>query len=133
MDYEGKLELVRQSYILYCKECVSENWDRMFDMWLGSGDAAAEFGEGYQNKVKEQFSQYVNSEIEGILYFAGRNIVYVIEAFMSYNDDADLDEVLEFMEHFISAQFNGFDNWCDLPIPSEDLEGPVQTNEDNPS
>lgn len=113
MAYEQKFELVRTSFISYYKECIIENWEPMFDMWLTSGDAQSEFGNGYQNKFKEQFSQYMNLEIEALLYLAGKNIVFAINAFMSYKDDAKLDDVLDFTEKFISEHLDNFDNWCD--------------------
>jgi len=112
MSYEQKFELVRNSLISYCKDCITENWERMFDMWL-SCEADMEFGHGYQNKFKEQFSQYMTSDIEALLWLAGKNIIFAINAFMSYKDDAELSDVLDFTEKFISEQLDDFDNWCD--------------------
>jgi hypothetical protein len=34
MAHEEKFELVRNTLISYCKECISENYVRMFDMWF---------------------------------------------------------------------------------------------------
>ena len=68
---------------------------------------------GYQDKFKEQFSQYMNSEIEGLLFFAGKNIVFAINTFMLCKDNAKLKDVLNFTEKFILEQLDDFDNWCD--------------------
>lgn len=112
MAYAEKFDLVRESLIAHCKNCIIINWERMFHMWL-SCEADMEFGHGYQNTFKEQFSQYMNSDIEGLLWLAGKNIIFAINAFMSYKRDANLEDVLEFTEKFVSEQLDDFDNWCD--------------------
>lgn len=67
----------------------------------------------YQNVFKTEFEQYITSEIESKLYFAGHNVKFAIKAFMSYNKKATLNTVLNFMENFILEQIYDFDNWCD--------------------
>ncbi len=84
----------------------------MFDMWLVH-DADMEFGDGYQDKFKEQYRQYMNPQIEEQLWLAGKHIVFAINAFMSYKDDANCNDVIDFTEKFVSEQLNDFDNWCD--------------------
>lgn len=130
MSYEEKFERVRLSLINHCLECIRENWNRMFDMWLDM-EADMEFGDGYQEKFKEEFSQYMNEGIEGDLWFAGKNIVFAIRAFMSFKTDISLSEVLSFTENFINTQLDDFGNWCDgilMAMPDED-----EYKEDNPS
>ncbi len=130
MSYEEKFERVRISLVNYCLQCIRENWNRMFDMWL-SCDADMEFGNGYQEKFKEEFSQYMNDKIEGDLWFAGNNIVFAISAFMAYKDDPSLNDVLDFTEKFVTAQLDDFGNWCDeISMAMYDEE---EENEDNPS
>jgi len=35
MSYEERIELVRQSLIAYCKECIRDNYNESFvDIWL---------------------------------------------------------------------------------------------------
>jgi len=112
MKYSDKFQLVRASLISYSKQCISENWNKMFDMWL-SCEADMEFGHGYQNKFKEQFSQYMNSDIEHILWLSGKNIIYAICSFMEFKTDANLNDVLDFTEKFLTRQLDDFDNNCD--------------------
>lgn len=112
MSYEDRFELVRSSLISYCKECITENWEKSFDMWL-THEADMVFGHGYQDIFEEQFSQYMNKEIDNILWIAGKNIVFAIRAFVLYKDDTDLNDVLNFTGAFISEQLDDFDNWCD--------------------
>ena len=138
MAYHDKFELVRTSLISHCKDCIIRNWERMFDMWLLC-EADMEFGHGYQDKFKEQFSQYMNSDIESLLWLSGKNIVFAINAFMLYNHNSTLENVLDFTEKFISEQLDDFDNWCD-EIGSAMYEGTSDEeisqsnrNEDNPS
>jgi hypothetical protein len=110
MAYEQKFELFRNSLISFCKECISENYNTMFDMWL-SCEAVMEFGHGYQSKFKEHFGDYITDEIDLQLWFAGKNIIYAINSFISLkNDNYELNELLEFVESFVSEQLNDFDN-----------------------
>lgn len=127
MTYEQKFDLVRNRLISYCKSCISENYGRMFDMWLRY-DADMEFGHGYQDTFKQNFGDYITDEINAKLWFAGKNIVYVINSFISLkNDEYELDELLDFVEKFISEQLDNFDNdydttdWFNNEI--EGLEG----------
>jgi len=111
MTYEQKFQLVKNSLISHCKNCIRNNWEKMFDMWLIC-DGDFEFGHGYQDKFKEHFSPYMNSQINEILFLAGKNIGFAIRAFMSYKDDADLDDVIDFTEKFVLEQLDDFHNWC---------------------
>jgi hypothetical protein len=112
MSYSEKFELVRTSLISHCKKRISENWLRHFDMWL-SCEADMEFGHGYQNEFKKEFGKYMNSEIEAQLWFAGKNLIFAICAFMLYKDDAELHDVIDFTDKFVSQQLDDFDNWCE--------------------
>lgn len=108
MAYEHKFELVRNSLISYCRDRISKNtqYERMFDMWLSS-EADAEFGYRYQDIFKEHFGDYITDEIKAQLWFAGKNIIYAINSFISLkNDDYELDELLEFVEKFVSEQLD---------------------------
>ena len=84
----------------------------MFDMWLDS-EADMEFGYGYLGEFKKEFSKYINSGIDEKLWFMGGNVVCAIGAFMSYKDEAELDDVLDFTEEFVKSQMNKFTDWCD--------------------
>ena len=138
MAYEQRFELVRTSLINHCKKCISDNWEQMFDMWL-SCEASMVFGYGYQNKFKEQFSQYMNTDIETTLFVAGKNIVFAIGAFMTYKKNTKLNDILKFTEFFVSEQLDDFTNWCDeisqamYEETSEYEREFGDRNEDNPS
>jgi hypothetical protein len=108
--YQQKFELVRNSLIKYCKECISKNHDNYFDMWLRC-KADMVFGHGYQYIFKEHFGVYITDEIEAQLWFAGKNIIYAINSFISLNNDYyELNELLDFVESFVSEQLDDFDN-----------------------
>ena len=108
MQYAQKFQLFSESLIKHCKECISENWNKMFDMWLIS-EADMEFGYGYQKKCKEHFGDYITDEINLLLWFSGKNIIYAINSFISLHGYT-LDKLLEFVEKFVSEQLDDFDN-----------------------
>ena len=93
----------------------------------------------YINKFKEQFSQYMNDDIESTLCDAGNNIEYAARAFMKYKDSPELDDVLDFIELFIKEQISDIGNWCDAigqamyEESSEHERGNGDTKEDNPN
>ena len=129
MTSEERFTLVRHSILLYCKEIISDNWNNQFDMWL-QYEADHEFGHGYQKRFKEYFSDCMNSSIEDKLYFAGNNLLFAINAYMSCKDDAELEDILELTEKFISEQMDYLET--DDLFLEDDFNG-EEINEDNPS
>jgi hypothetical protein len=112
MKYTEKLALVEHAVKVHFRKCITDNWEKMFDMWL-SCEADMAFGYGYQGEFKKEFSKYMNSSIDDKLWFMGGNVVCAIGGFMSYKDNAELDDVLDFTEEFVSSQMNKFTDWCD--------------------
>ena len=112
MAYYEKLNLVEQSVVQDFRKCITDNWEKMFGMWL-SCEADMEFGHGYQDEFKKEFSKYMNSGIDDKLWFMGGNVVCAVAAFTGYKDDAELDDVLDFTEEFIKTQMSQFTDWCD--------------------
>ncbi len=110
--YATKLNLVEVEFIKYCKKCISDNWNQMFHMWL-EHEADMTFGYGYHNAFEKEFSQYMNTKIKDTLWFAGKNIIFALNAFTSYNKNVKLEDVLKFIELFVEQQLRDFDNWCE--------------------
>ncbi len=110
--YEEKFELVRNALIQDFKKRIEDNWEKMFDMWL-SCEADMEFGYGYQYHFKAHFEKYITEEVNTLLWFAGKNVVFSIGAVMAFKGDASLEDVLTFTEDFLEEQLDDFDNWCD--------------------
>jgi len=54
----------------------------------------------------------MNSDIEEQLWMAGKNIIFAINAFRAYKEDAVRDDVVNFTEKIVSEQLDDFDNWC---------------------
>ena len=111
-NYATKLNLVEVEFIKYCKECISNNWDQMFHMWL-EHEADMEFSDGYYDAFNKEFNQYMNSSIKNNLWLAGKNIVFALNAFTSYKKNAKLEDVLKFVELFLKQQLGDVDNWCE--------------------
>ena len=129
MAYDQKLALVEQAVKTHFRTCITENWEKMFDMWL-SFEADMVFGDGYERKFKEEFSKYMTPEINNKLWLMGGNVLCAISAFMNYKDKAKLDDVLDFTEEFVSSQMGHFTDWCD-DIQMAMYEGSSQEERDN--
>ncbi len=134
MTFYDKLSLVEKSLIKHCKERITDNINHMFDMWL-SCEADWEFSHGYVKIFKEHFGSYITNDVESQLSFAGKNILYAIYTFISLKEDEyELEELLDFVENFISNQLEDFDHdygateWFYNGETSGD-----ETTEDNPS
>ncbi len=111
-NYSKKIKLVKTAIIKYCKNCISNNWEQMFDMWLEC-EADMEFGDGYYNTFEKEFSQYMNATIKETLWLAAKNTIFALNAFRLYNKNAKLEAVLNFIELFLEQQLGDFDNWCE--------------------
>ena len=110
MRYAQKFQLFRESLIAFCKTRISENWKQMFDMWL-SCEADMVFGYGYQDKFKEHFGEDIPEALNLDLWLAGKNLLYAISSFTSITkNNSNLDQVIEFVEIFLSEQLDDFDN-----------------------
>jgi hypothetical protein len=112
MDYESKFALAKTEIIYYCTQRIRNNWEKMFDMWL-SMEADMEFGNVYLDTFNKYFSKYVSTKVASILWHNSNNTLFAISAFMKYNDDAILDNILEFTEIFIKEQLDNFTDYCD--------------------
>ena len=109
MDYEFKFNIVKNSLIQCCKTLVSENHDDAFSSWLLM-EADMEFGYAYQHSFREQFGAHITEDVEAQLWFAGKQIVYIIYTLLAIRgEDCDIAEILEFTEAFIQQQLGDFE------------------------
>jgi len=124
MTYKHKLSIIKISLIDHCDKVIMDNHNKMFDMWL-SMEADMAFGDGYLDRFKEQFGKYMTSETNDKIWFAGKNIVFVIEAFISSKKTYKLLDLRKFVKNFVTEQIDDFDNWCDDISMAYDEENPV--------
>lgn len=110
--YEERLESVKNALIADMKRKLTYNWERMFDMWL-SMEADLEFGESYKQQFYEQFERYMNKDIENLVWFAGKNLVFAITSYSCHKKNASLSDVMKYAEEFIECQMGDFGNWCE--------------------
>lgn len=110
MSYEQKFEIVKQSIIKFVKEQISSryNYNNEFHMW-----SYYAIKEAYVSKFKEEFSEYMNHDIEEKLWFAGQNIGFAVQTFIDTNPNYTLKKLLNFVDIFLTIQLDDFDNWCD--------------------
>jgi hypothetical protein len=111
MEYTQRLEIVKEKLIKHCSECVIYNWDTEFNKWL-KYQASVEFDIGYTDTIKEQFSNYMDTKMGKILYFASKNIVYSIFTYMECKQTISQTDVLDFIRIFITHQIDDLHHWC---------------------
>ena len=126
MSYEQKFEKVKAELIKFVKEKISSryNYNNEFHMWSYSA-----IKEEYVSKFKEEFSEYINDDIEAKLWFAGQNIGFAVKTFIHTNPNYTLNKLLNFIDVFLTIQLDDFGNWCDdimMAMPNE------ETQEENP-
>ena len=138
MSYEQKFAIVKKSLIEFVKENITSryNYCNEFHMWSYSAIKGA-----YVSKFKEGFSEYMNSDIESKLWFAGQNIGFAVQTFIDLNPNYTLNKLIKFVETFLTTQLDDFGNWCDdismaMFDENDDLQpnnNEAQNNEDNPT
>jgi hypothetical protein len=111
MSYEEKFEPVATSLINHCKECVIDGYNNgMFESWLDI-DADLDFGHAYEKAFKEHFGDLITAEITARFFFAGKNIIYAIKSYLFLKENRyNLNELLKFVENFVSWQLSEFGN-----------------------
>jgi hypothetical protein len=111
--------MINETLIAKIKEIITDNYYKpMFDMWLNS-DADSSFEYLYLDTFKKHYGDFVTEDIECRLWFAGKNIIYAIKSFIYIKKDGyELDELLDFVEKFLSEQLvefgdeeNTYDYW----------------------
>jgi hypothetical protein len=107
MTFYERFNRLQTELIEYCKECITRNHTGYFTIWL---ESETDISDGYRRIVKEQFGEYITKEIEYQLYFAGKNIIYAIQTFITLNEEYNLDELLDFVDIFITKQLDDFEN-----------------------
>jgi hypothetical protein len=120
MSYQQKFLRVKTSLINSVKETIIDryNYNNEFFMWSYSS-----IKDDYIRQFKNEFSQYMNQNIEQRLWFAGYNISFAVQTFIDINPNYTLSKLLNFVETFITKQLDDFDNWCDeiiLAMPDEE-------------
>jgi len=112
MSYEEKMLYVKQELLQFVTDRIVHNYPKEdFPNWLLC-KADYVFGYGYELIFKEQFGIYINSDTVDILWFAGKNIIFAIQAFLSTKENVTLEEILSFTERFLIHQFITIDTWC---------------------
>jgi len=109
MSFSDRLDLVETALLESIKDDITNYHNELFHIWLNI-DADMAFGCAYQNIFKEHFGDYITEEVKAQLWFAGKNIVYAIKTFIKIQDDYSLEELLDFVDTFVSEQLTDFTN-----------------------
>ena len=92
-------------------------------------EADLEFGEMYVNNFKEQFSKYMNKDLESRLWQSAGNVLYAICSFQQYFPKSNLGNLQDYVELFLENQIDNFTNeYDDISMAMYDEAHPT-TNE----
>lgn len=129
MSYEERFEIVKTNLVSFIKEKITSryNYSNEYIIWSYSVIIDA-----YKEKFTQQFSQYMTPSIENTLFVAAKHFSYAVQSFVNMNPFYSLEDLLNFVDMFLSIQFNDFGNMCD-DISMAMYEEEVQREQDNPS
>ncbi len=110
MSYEEKIARVKIALINFIKESIISryNYCNEFHMWSYTA-----IKDAYISKFKDEFSQYMNNDIEEKLWFAGHNISFAVQTYINITPNYTLNKLLNFVEEFVRIQLDDFENWCE--------------------
>ena len=109
MSFSDRFDLAETALLESIKDNITNHHNELFHIWLNI-DADMAFGYAYQNIFKEHFEDYITEEVKAQLWFAGKNIVYAIKAFIKIQEEYSLEELLDFVDTFVSEQLTDFTN-----------------------
>jgi len=78
-----------------------------------------EIEEAYVDSFKSEFPECMNDEILVKLQFAGKSVMYALEAYIAVNQEYNIDYLADFVEEMLVRQLQNFlydydlPEWCD--------------------
>jgi hypothetical protein len=102
--FEIALNKVRIDVIDMCKDMTMGYWGDGFHLWLRR-DAILGIGAYYTEAFSKEFKTYLNPDVEAKLFYAGSHTAYAIAAYYSYRSACTKEDLLGFLEAFITKQF----------------------------
>jgi len=128
MTSYDRFELAQTALLKSIQDDITNHHNGFFKIWLGC-EADMAVGYAYQNIFKEHFGDYITEEVKTQLWFAGKNILYSIRTFLSLKEDNySLEELLDFVEIFISEQLNDFVNDYDCANWFNDTQEQIEND-----
>jgi hypothetical protein len=123
MSFDERFNRVWASLVNHVNELVRDGYAShyatgLFGEWLNM-DADMELGHGYDSAFKAEFGDLVTSEISSKLWMSGKNLIYAIKTFMFIKQNqCEINELIDFVEHFVEEQLSEFHNDYDEHISS---------------
>ena len=118
-DLSNSLQLlIKSNYIL-------------FDLWRRC-EAEQNLRFAYVQTFYTHFPEYVDDDVYDKLEFAGKNIFYGLNAYLSINVSCSMEELIEFIDSFLTHQLDEFLNdyeipeWCDENYESKEHKKEIE-------
>jgi hypothetical protein len=84
-----------------------------FRLWL-KHEADLDIGRLYRDEFKREFGALISDGVEQQLYYAAKNLVYMLRAYTDSHPQYELGELVKLVDSFMTEQLDGFDEDFDV-------------------
>jgi hypothetical protein len=79
-----------------------------FRLWL-KHEAEMDLGRLYRDEFKREFGPLISENVEQQLYYAAKNLIYMLLAYTDTRPLYEIGELVKMMNSFMTEQMDGFD------------------------
>jgi hypothetical protein len=110
MDYETAIKSVVRDLRGHVAKEVHMNFGEGYFRQWAEDDGGVAIAKEYQSTFKKYFGERITSEIDDVIYAAGRSVGYLLIGL--FETDADIDDVVRTVVSFVINQVTNMDEWC---------------------
>jgi len=110
MLFYQRINIVEARVRTYCSNMLTENHGNkeQFRLWL-KHEAEMDLGRLYRDEFKREFGALISENVEQQLYYAAKNLVYMLLAYTDTRPLYEIGELVKMMNSFMTEQMDGFD------------------------
>ena len=110
MLFYQRINIVEARVRTYCSNMLTENHGNkeQFRLWL-KHEAEMDLGRLYRDEFKREFGPLISENVEQQLYYAAKNLVYMLLAYTDTRPLYEIGELVKMMNSFMTEQMDGFD------------------------
>ena len=110
MLFYQRINIVEARVRTYCSNMLTENHGNkeQFRLWL-KHEAEMDLGRLYRDEFKREFGPLISENVEQQLYYAAKNLIYMLLAYTDTRPLYEIGELVKMMNSFMTEQMDGFD------------------------